>query len=156
MAYKIPGIGGGSGGGVMAYVYPKVDAKTKQLQKILYDSLVAATSLKGNRASPLSTGDFGELRLTKMPAVLLECGFMDSKTDVPIILSEEFAVKAAEGIVSGIAEFAGLKKKAAEENVSTYSGLYYVQTGAFRERQNAENQVEKLKAAGFNAFIKVE
>ena len=75
---------------------------------------------------------------------------------MPIILSEEFAVKAAEGIVSGIAEFAGLKKKAAEENVSTYSGLYYVQTGAFRERQNAENQVEKLKAAGFNAFIKVE
>lgn len=152
------GIGGGSGGGVMAYVYTRVDDTTRRLQTVLYDELAAATGLRGNRVTPKSTGDFGELRMTRMPAVLLECGFMDSTTDVPIILTREFAEKAAEGIVAGIVKFAGLEKKSAPAPAPApeTNGLYYVQTGAFRERKNAEAQVEKLKAAGFNAFIKVE
>ncbi|WP_373804133.1 SPOR domain-containing protein [Bacteroides heparinolyticus] len=31
--------------------------------------------------------------------------------------------------------------------------LYRVQCGAFRDKANAEAQVEKLKKAGFNAII---
>ncbi len=146
------GINGGSGGGVMAFTYTSVGDATKRLQKLLYDKIIEKTGLKGNRATPLSTANFAECRLTKMPAVLLECGFMDSSTDVPIILSEDFAKKAALGIVEAVAEFGGLKK--AEKPAETGDKMYYVQVGAFRDKKNAEALAEKLKNAGFPAFIK--
>ncbi len=146
------GINGGSGGGVMAFTYTNVGENTKRLQKLLYDKIIEKTGLKGNRASPLSTANFAECRLTKMPAVLLECGFMDSSTDVPVILSEDFADKAAQGIVEAIAEYGNLPKKPTENS----SEMYYVQVGAFRVKKNAEELSERLKAAGFPAFIKSE
>lgn len=147
------GIKGGSGGGIVSYVYLKVDDTTKKLQKLLYDKLIAATGLKGNRSNPLPSADFGEVRETKMPAVLLECGFMDSTTDTPIILTEEYAEKAASAIVEAIAESGKLKKKAAPPAESAKK-LYYVQVGAYSARENAERMAASLKKAGFPAFIK--
>ena len=83
------GINGGTGGGIVAFVHPNASAESKQWQKALYNALIAATGLKGNRANPLPASNLHECRETKMPAVLLELGFMDSKTDVPIILYDE-------------------------------------------------------------------
>ncbi len=149
------GIKGGTGGGIMAYVYPKVDSKTKELQSLLYNKLIEKTGLKGNRSNPLSSADFGELRLTKMPAVLLECGFMDSAADVPVILSEEYAEKAAAAITEAIAENGGLKGKPIEPPAKEEAEkLYYVQVGAYSKRENALAMVERLKKSGFDAIIK--
>lgn len=109
------GINGGSGGGIIAYVYSKLDKvkhkATFDLQKALYNSLIKHTGLKGNRATPLASADLHECRETSMPAVLLELGFMDSKTDVPIILSEDFADKCAKAIVEVIVAKGGLTPK---------------------------------------------
>ncbi len=146
------GVDGGSGGGVMAFTYLKVGDATKRLQKVLYDKIVQKTNLSGNRANPLSTANFAECRLTKMPAVLLECGFMDSSVDLPIILSEEFAKNCALGIVEAIAEYGSLEKR--EEPKP--DKMYYVQVGAFKEKANADALAEQLKKAGFPAFIKYE
>ena len=73
--------------------------------------LIQLTGLKGNRAEPLSTANFQILRQTKMPAVLLELGFMDSSTDVPVILTDAYAKICAQAIVNVIASREGLKKK---------------------------------------------
>ena len=105
------GVNGGAGGGIVAYTYTKVSTKTKELQKALYNALIAYTGLKGNRATPLATANFAECRETKMPAVLLELGFMDSTVDTPIILTEEYADKCAAAITSVIVKQGGLKKK---------------------------------------------
>lgn len=107
------GIKGGTGGGIVAYTYTKVDNGTKQWQKELYNALINYTGLKGNRATPLATADLEECRETIMPAVLLELGFMDSKTDAPIILTESYANKCAEAIVEVLVKRGGLKKKEA-------------------------------------------
>lgn len=118
------GIHGGSGGGVVAYTYITVGEETKDWQKKLYDAIIAETGLKGNRSKPLATANFHECRESKMPAVLLECGFMDSKTDVPIILSEKFADGVADACVKVIVAKAGLKKKPATNPVSiTIAGI---------------------------------
>lgn len=98
------GIGGGSGGGIMAYVHTNPQAASVAWQKDLYDALIAATGLKGNRAEPLSRANLHECRETIMPAVLLELGFMDSSTDVPIILTEEYADQCAGAIVKVLAQ----------------------------------------------------
>lgn len=143
------GIEGGSGGGIMAYVYTKVGDYTKKMQKLLYDKLIAKTNLKGNRATPLAAANLGECRLTRMPAVLLELGFMDSTVDTPIILTEQFADNAADAITEAIVELGGLKPKA---NAATPK--YFVQAGAFAEKKNADTLAQRLKAAGFDAIVK--
>ena len=105
------GINGGSGGGIVCYTYTKVDQTTKDWQKAVYDSLIKHTGLKGNRSQPLASADLHECRETNMPAVLIENGFMDSTTDTPVILTEDFAEKSADAIVEVLVARGGLKKK---------------------------------------------
>ena len=105
------GINGGTGGGIIAFVYTKPQAKSTEWQKALYDALIKKTGLKGNRATPLAKQNLHEVREPKMPSVLLELGFMDSKTDVPILLTEAYADKCAEAIVEVIVSRQNLKKR---------------------------------------------
>lgn len=143
------GINGGKGGGIVAYVYPGVDNETLAWQKALYDALIEATGLKGNRATPLAKAKFYECGATRMPAVLLELGFMDSQTDVPVILTEDYANKCAEAIAKVLAERGKLHKKADEP-----AKMYRVQVGAYSVKENAEAMLKKVKDAGFaDAFI---
>lgn len=99
-----------SGGGVEAYSYPK-SAEGKLYRDAIYNAVIEAGGLRGNRARPLQEKKFDSLTLTKMTAVLVEYGFMDSKTDAPIILTDLYAKKVAYGTMEGIAKVAGLKKK---------------------------------------------
>lgn len=145
------GINGGSGGGIVAYVYTKASAEAIEWQKDLYNALIAKTGLKGNRSNPLPKANLHEVRETKMPAVLLELGFMDSKTDVPIILTEDYANKCAEAIVEVLVKRGKLTKKAAESNK-----VYRVQVGYYTKRENAEKMLQALKNDGYDAIIKEE
>ena len=113
------GIAGGSGGGIVSIAYTSAGAESVEWQKALYNSLIERTGLKGNRSDPLPKMNLHEVRESNMPAVLLELGFMDSKTDVPIILSEDFADKCATAIVEVLVAKGGLKKQTAEtDNVA--------------------------------------
>lgn len=147
------GIKGGKGGGIMAYTYTNVNERTKKLQKAFYDSLIKHTGLKGNRSDPLAKANFAECRLTKMSAVLLELGFMDSKTDVPIILTEAYADNCAKAIVEVLVADGKLTKKQVATETNVGSKLYRVQVGAYSVKANAEAMQKKLKAAGFDATI---
>ena len=147
------GIDGGKGGGIVAYTYTKIDKETEAWQKELYNSLIKHTGLKGNRAQPLAHADLAECRLTAMPAVLLELGFMDSATDSKIILTEEYAEKCAEAIVEVLVKRLGLKKKPTETKATKH---YRVQVGYFSKKENAERLVAELKSKGYSAIIKEE
>lgn len=105
------GINGGSGGGVVSYTYTKPSDDEKDWQKLFYNAIIEKTGLKGNRATPLAKANLHECREPKAPAILLECGFMDSKTDVPVILTEDFAEKVASACVEVIVKKANLKPK---------------------------------------------
>ena len=154
------GIGGGTGGGIIAYVYTSVDAETLAWQKELYDALIDATGLKGNCSTPLARANYHECRETKMPAVLLELGFMDSKTDVPIILTEKFADQCAEAIVKVLVKRGGLKpvtkepakvtKVTAEDSAKNFlkplAGTYKVTASALNVRHGAGATKKKMVA----------
>lgn len=144
------GVNGGTGGGIVAYVYTKTDAETQAWQKDLYNALIDATGLKGNRATPLAKADLHECRETRAPAVLLELGYMDSRIDVPRILSEDYADKCAAAIVKVLVARGKLQKK---QPAPETGKLYIVQAGAYRVKANAEAQVDRLKKAGFDAVI---
>lgn len=151
------GINGGSGGGVVSIVYLKVGEITKRLQSEIYNNVIAQTGLKGNRAEPLASMDLHMCRETKMSTVLIECGFMDSKTDVPIILTDDFARKCALGIAKGIVAVAGgqiIENQPQTQNAPT-EAKYYVQVGAYSQKENAEKQLKIARSVGFyDAFIK--
>ena len=84
-----------------------------------------------------------------MPAVLLELGFMDSKIDVPIILTDDFAKKCAMAIVEILVKRGSLKKKAKPDETA----IYRVQLGAFSKKENAEKLLAQLKSEGHPAYI---
>lgn len=139
------GIGGGAGGGTEAYVYLKVDDITRGWQSALYERAVSYGGLRGNRAEPIKSADFGELRETKMPAVLLECGFMDSTTDTPIILTDAFADNIARAAAEVIIEKSGVKPTEATKTASQIAKE--VIDGKWG---NGAERRTRLTAAGYN------
>lgn len=139
------GANGTKAGGIVAITHPNSGSLAVEWRNELYDKLVDYTGLKGNRATPKTTMNLFVLRETKMAAVLLELGFMDSSTDVPVILSDAYAKRCAQAIVDVIVKRACLKKKA--------STIYRVQVGAYTSRDNAERMRDQLIAKGFPAFV---
>lgn len=104
------GINGGSGGGICVYTTVNADKRRKELQRLVYDETVKATGLKGNRATPLPTANHTVTYTANMPAILGEFGFMDSTVDTPIIITDEFSKKCADGIVKALVKFLDLKE----------------------------------------------
>lgn len=115
-----------SGGGIVAYVGPNASAKSFEWQKELYDAVITETALKGNRSKPLAQKNLHEVRETNMPSVLMECGFMDSTVDCPIILTEEYADKCAKAFTDVIIAKSGAVKKEPERD---YQFIYTVKKG---------------------------
>lgn len=140
-----------TGGGVEAFCYPG-STEGRKYRDAIYDSVIAAGGIKGNRKTPLQEKKFDSLALSHMPAVLMEYGYMDSKVDAPIILTDAYAKKVAYATMEGIAKVAGLKKIQKEPDF-----LYRVQVGAFSSEKNAKNLAKELEDKGYDTIIvKVE
>ena len=101
------GVNGGAGGGTVVYIYPGATGITVDAQKAIYKHCIERGGLKGNRAHGMATAYFYVLGETNMPASLIECGFMDSTTDVPYIIDPEWSKKIALGIAEGICDIYG-------------------------------------------------
>jgi N-acetylmuramoyl-L-alanine amidase len=119
------GLNGRNGGGTVVYYY-STNAKRREQAQRLYNFIADETKLYGNRCEQVIKKAFFVIKNTKMPAFLVENGFMDSPTDVPRILSPEHAQKTAEGVVVFLAkEFSLEPKKAVEKpNTEAYYPAY--------------------------------
>ena len=83
--------------------------------------IVGETKLSGNRSTPIASGaTLYEVRKTKMPCLLVENGFMDSKTDVPIILTEDHAEKTAKAVVKYLVDKFNLEAMHVYEPIMIY------------------------------------
>ena len=105
------GIKGGSGGGTVVFSYPG-SVNGAKYAKSVYEAIINGVGLKGNRSEPVQEKAFDSLRLSNMAAILIEYGFMDSKVDTPVILTDVHAKLAGYATMEGVAKVAGLKKKA--------------------------------------------
>lgn len=150
-------------GGIETYVYPSRPHGADQLAQKIQRNLVVATGLE-NRG--VRTADFHVLRETEMDAVLVEGGFMTNRNEVALLRSETYRKTIAEGIVKALAEQFLLQPKANAAPVQPPSsnpanptkkdGLYRVQAGAFENEQNAKELAERLRKAGFDAYIDIK
>lgn len=89
------------------------------------------------------------LKRTKMPAVLIEAGFINSDKDNAIYDEQfnEMAQAIADAIIDTLDNY-GVR--------ATADGEYKVQTGAFRNKQLAGNMALQLKNQGFPAEVEYE
>ena len=122
------GINGKSGGGGIVMVGTLASQTSGAYQKVIYDDFIRHTGLKGNRTDPMPEESLYVCNKTKMPAVLVECGFMDSSTDVPIILTEDFAEKSANALVESLVKIGKLTKKGASQEGFTDIKGHYAET----------------------------
>jgi len=112
------GIKGKDGGGVVVLHFPTSARQADAAD--LYNAVVAKNGLVGNRSQKCAPrNDLAVLTKTNMGALLLENGFMDSTTDVPIILSDAHAVKTADGIVDFIRNKFALGSNPVEQVIET-------------------------------------
>ena len=91
------------------------------------------------------------LKRTRMPAVLVEAGFINSDTDNELFDSnlQDIAQAIATGVLDTL-ENAGVLK---EPETPVEQTKYRIQVGLFRNRNNAARQQETLEDRGFPAYI---
>lgn len=94
--------------GIEVYVDKNCTKKDIELAEAIYKRLVEYTGLKGRG---IKKADFTVINQNKVPAVLVEGGFMDSTIDHPVITSEKGQEAYARAVAEGLIEFLGLKKK---------------------------------------------
>ena len=138
------GVNGGPGGGLVAFSNPG-SAKGAEYRDAIYEACMAAGGIRGDRWKGTLETAFYVLKNTAMPAVLMEYGFMDSKTDAPVIVTEDYARAMAQATMAGIAKAAGIQRR---------SAVYRVQLGAFSERENACAFAQTLKDKGYDCFVR--
>lgn len=97
-------------GGMVAFCH-KEKTEGAKLRDAVYAACIAAGGLRGNRATPKKAKAYTILKKFKGAGVLLECGFMDSKTDAPVILTEAYSKLIGYATMEAIAQRYGLKKK---------------------------------------------
>lgn len=110
-----------------------------------------------NRLAPITPGSdysirantgLAELNSTKAIAVYVECEFHDTADGANFIINN--TDKIGEAIAHGICDYFGTNWV---DDDNTSDSFYRVQVGAFSNKQNAENQMNKLKEEGYDAFI---
>lgn len=134
--------------GVEVYTYLNAGAKAKKLAHVVQKSLIALGFIDRG----VKEANYQVLRETKAPAILIEIGFIDNSKDNNLFDSKKNEIIKA--ISKAILSELGIVYK--EEFVSNFSNdktLYRVMAGSFSNRKNAEEQVEKLKRAGFDVTI---
>lgn len=111
--------------GVEVYVDKKYTSKDMKLAKAIYKNLPKYTRLKGRG---IKKENWYVINQNKIPAVLVEGGFMDSKKDYKVITSTKGQEGYAKAVAEGLVEFLGLKKKVKKsesKKTNTTNSKYY-------------------------------
>lgn len=93
--------------GVETFVYTNPNPKSIELAKCVHPYMVKTYGLKDRG---IKRGNLHIVRETKMPAILVEGGFMDSTIDIVKLRDDDVLKNAGVGIATGVVQYAKLKK----------------------------------------------
>lgn len=144
-----------AGGGDGAEVFHTLNGgKGKTLAvNVLNEIISIGQNSRGVKTRKNSSGTdyYAFIRQTKAPAIIVECAFVDNKTDIAIIDTADEQKKMGVAIAKGILKTLG--KAYIEKNEPAAGKLYRVQVGAYAQKSNAEAMKKKLEQAGFRSII---
>jgi len=144
---------GGGGRGCEIFCH-KFGGEGEKLARAVYNKIAPLTPT-ADRGIKKGHNFYGtgksmyELAYTTAPAALIEIAFHDNAQDAKWIVANIETIGIA--IAKGILEYFGIKYKAPIKP----KVFYRVMAGSYASRENAENQVKRLKKAGFESCIMV-
>lgn len=150
----------GGGDGFEAYVQTNSYAEKSRGAAAAMEKQVKAMGQQSRgiktRRNSSGTDWYGFNRLVKAPAVIVEGFFVDNAKDTADFDTAAEQKKLARAYYLGILDYFGLSEPVQQPEAPAKGGLYRVQVGAFREYENALAMLDRVKAAGFEAFIREE
>ncbi len=102
------GSGWNDSNGIETYVYTAPSDASVRLAEVVQRALVAATGLR-NRG--VKRGDLHMVRAARMPAILVECGYMTNRKEAALLMTDDYRRLCAQAIMDGIAEAYKLQRK---------------------------------------------
>lgn len=142
--------GQASAKGIETFSFPG-STNGRKLAGDIHSEILATKNYTVNRG--LKTANFAVLRLSKMPAALIELAFITNRDDANLLKTKqsEFALAIAKGILKNLGiKYVEEKKVIANNN---NDGYYRVVVGSYKDKKNAEEQQKKLKEKGFDSFL---
>lgn len=106
----------------------------------------------GYRDRGVKVGNLYVIKNTNAPAILVECCFIDSASDMAKFNAKSIAKAIAEGLLSKT--IGEVNKPESKPNNSDSSKTYYrVVVGSYTDRANAVKKQEELKSKGEDSFL---
>lgn len=102
----------GGGNGAETYCF-STNSYAGYLAKLIQQNISDETELYDRG---VKTAEFYVIKYTRMPAVLVETGFMDSEKDIKILTSEKGQKKIAQAIADAVDEYANTEMTALAES----------------------------------------
>ena len=139
--------------GIETYVHNVSGSRSIGVARTVHRQLIQAT---GRRDRGVKEANFHVLRETNMPAILCECGFMTYYPEAQLLKTESYRRTCAKAIADGLANYYNLRLKPVVGGATTPAqgaGLYKVQVGAFRAKENAIDLERRLQAKGYATFV---
>jgi N-acetylmuramoyl-L-alanine amidase len=113
----------GGGTGFESFRLPGAYASTVQKQTVIHNEIMNFLKGYSLRDRGTKTANFYVLKNTKMPAVLIECLFIDNSKDAHLLKQQSFQDGLAGAIARGIAKALGLKPKPVSAPATTPAQL---------------------------------
>lgn len=121
-------------------------ANNKSTAKAVCDAVCKVTGAANRGAK--ERNDLYVLNSTKMPAILIECGFLSNYKELAQLVDEDYQWKIVEGICVGLG-FKFSRPQAIPDN-----GVYWrVICGSYNNKDLALDEVRRLEAMGLKPFI---
>ncbi|QAT61004.1 N-acetylmuramoyl-L-alanine amidase [Acidilutibacter cellobiosedens] len=97
--------------GVQVLYYPNRestigDLNNNELAQIMMNSMVNGTGAKDKGI--IERKNLIVLNQTKMPAIIIECGFLSNKNEEKLLLTEDYQNKIVDSIIDGLEEYLSL------------------------------------------------
>lgn len=92
----------GPGSGIETFYAESKGEDSRNLAKIIQDKVIEET---GASDRGIKTADFAVVKETKMPAALVETGFLSDAEEKALLLQDSYQEQLAEGIAAGIIEY---------------------------------------------------
>lgn len=129
--------------GIETYCYK---FKYRKLADSIHNALIQDKLFTSNRG--VKEGNFHVIRESKMSACLIELAFISNQKDLELLQTKQY--EFAKAIFKGVLNYFNI-------TVESNDKLYIVSTGAYKNIDNAKNDVEELKKKGFNsAYIHID
>ena len=140
----------GQWNGFETIFHPTASQKALSLANRIQKNLIVSTAFKNLGVQKANFKFPQELSASWLTIV---CKITINSSELLLLYSNIFQKTCAEAITKGIADEYNLQKKT---TTPMLTGIYKVQIGTFKEKQNAKLLAERLKKDGYDPYITYE